>query len=130
MKNIKKRIECLNAVMHNTIEAARIAIYDILKENDGFIFVDDGGDAIYGYALDEDEILQEYYVRGLRINKNDDVEVYLAPILHNCKVTYTAEDLKNYGDEEDWYSISGADGSLYPWETIISILQSINQYSK
>lgn len=130
IKNIKKRIESINAVFSNAVESAKIAIYDIVSANGGFIFVDDNGDSIYGYALDDDDILQEYRVKALRTTADGDVEVFLAPILRSCQVVYTEDYLKNETDEDEWYPISGADGSLYSLETVISIIESINQYSK
>lgn len=130
MKDIKKRIECLKGVLSNTMESARIAIRDIVKANGGFVFVDDSGDTIYGYSLDEDETLQEYYVRGLRVNKSDEVEVFLAPILRGVNEIYTEDYLKNHTEEDEWQPLNGADACLYPWETTISILESIEQYAK
>ena len=130
MKKIIKRIKSINGVLSNAIDAARIAIYDLVMANGGFVFIDESGDTIYGYALDDDEILTEYYVKGLRTCDGGDVEVYLVPILYGVQTKYTKEDIENDTDEENWYSIGGGDCALYSWETIISILESIDQYVK
>ena len=127
-KSIIKRIDHLRTILSTTIEAARIAIYDIVKANGGFIFIDEDGDTIYGYALNGDDFLEEYIVKGLRTTDDGDVEVYLVPILRGTKVVYTAEDVKNDTDADNWYTIGGSDGALYSWDTIISILESIEEY--
>lgn len=127
-KNIIKRINHLRTFLSTTMEAARIAIYDLVKANGGFVFIDGEGDTIYGYALNGDDYLEEYYVKALKACDDGDVLVYLVPILRGCQVTYTAEDIKNDTDCDNWYTLSGGDGVLYSWDTIISIIDSIEEY--
>ena len=123
-----KRIDHIKSVINTQMEEARIALYDLVEANGGFVFIDDGGDTIYGYALNEDDFLEEYKVKALKSCDDGDVLVYLVPILRGVQVKYTAEDIKNETDSDNWYTLGGGDGMLYAWDTIISVLESIEEY--
>ena len=119
----------LKKTLRNTFDFAYSVIYDAVKQNDGFIALTDTScDTIFGYAMNDEDELKEWYARGLRIAKNNDLEVFLAPILRGVKETYTKEDMFSDEFKDCWYSLSGADGALYSWETILGIIENLDEY--
>jgi hypothetical protein len=121
------KIEKVRKEVFNALNNGYNVIRDIVEKNGGFINTSPelNLDTIYGYALNEEERLEEYYCYALRVIDGD-VLCYFLPIMRTYLETPTKEDMLN--DEENWHLLDGSDGLTYKPATIVSILDSIEEY--
>ena len=121
------KIEKTRKEIFKSLNDAYIAIKEVVIRNGGFLNTspEHNFDTIYGYAINEEDRLEEYYCYALRIVDND-ILCYFLPIMRTYLETPTKEEM--IADEDNWYCLDGSDGLTYKADTIISILDSIDEY--
>ena len=80
---------------------------------------------LYGYALDDEEELSEFYIYGFRW-KDGWLECYLVPKTKTYTLVCTKEEMM--ADEDNWYTFGGVDGNLYDYLTLVSVIDDITEY--
>ena len=116
------------------------ALKEMVKENGGFIDLSDAVvnpnskyDTICGLALDENDELREYYMYAIRVVEYDgeeSLECFLAPKMNTYVETFTKEDMLSKENNDYWYSLDGLSDRLYQWETLVGLIDYIDEYDE
>ena len=131
---IKTMREC-NESVNQSIQKFINALIEMVKAHGGFIELQDKSKSkIYGYALDDDDVLVEYDMLALRVVRDGDsrdfLECFLEPHHRSCKITYTKEDMLSEDYADQWYSLEGFDDALYSWATLVDMMETIEEYEE
>ena len=135
---IKKMRECNQKVV-GTMDECIKALIERVRAHDGFILTDGNKSRnlinVYGYAIDNYNVLQEYDLLALRLIREDGcnedyLECFLSPKLVGVKITYTKEDMLSEECADQWYNLEGYDDRLYAWATLVDMMGTIDEYDE
>lgn len=136
---IKKMRECSNRLSDIMLDFKQ-ALMEMVKANGGFIDLSDAivnpnsdKDKVYGLALDESEELREYYMYALRLIEDGEhlyLECFLVPKMRTFIEVFTKEDMFSEEYNDYWYSLDGLDDMLYQWETLVGMIDYIDEFDQ
>lgn len=135
MKDYVKTMRECNQQVADIMHKFSKALMEMVRAHDGFLITKSADkDNVYGYALDDDDVLNEYDLLALRINKGEDggewLECFLAPHFGSVKITYTKEDMLSEDCADQWYCLDGGDGALYSWATLVDMMGIIDEFDE
>lgn len=134
MKDYIKKMRKCNQKVNDVMQEFIKALMDMVRAHDGFLLTTgEDKDNVYGYALDEYDVLREYNLLALRVIREDgcsedSLQCFLAPKLVGAKVNYTKEDMLSEDCVDQWYNLEGYDDMLYAWATLVDMMDIIEEF--
>lgn len=117
----------------NSINNGYDALQRVLAKHGRFVDTqkkgdNEGNDALYGLVYEED--LTEKYILAVRLDDEDDIQIFLAPIIYtwHTEVDDWADVEKDDWDENEGYWASLRFSEVAYGFTLINILEVIEEY--